>query len=99
MQSSENRRQVVFENKGPSGYVVYHNGTESTKFYMEFIGGNCIFFIWVPSEKNWEKETGFSLEARDEILAFIANESLKKQCRVSGAYFKVNDSGIAFYTP
>ncbi len=99
LQSAKNGRRVVFENIGPSGYAIYHDGVKTIKLYTEVGGGNCIFYISVPSEQQWEKDTGYSLEKRNEILAFIADESLKRQARLPGAYFKINDTSIAFYEP
>ena len=98
LQSAKNGRCVVFENSGPSGFAIYHDGVKTIKFYTEAGGGNCIFYISIPSEQNWEKDTGYSLEKRNEVLAFIADESLKKQARIPGAYFKINETSIVFYT-
>jgi hypothetical protein len=98
-QPANNGRRVVFENSGPSGYAIYYDGVKAIKFYTEVGGGNCIFYISIPSAQTWEKETTYPVEKRNDILAFIAEESLKKQARIPGAYFKMNETSIVFYAP
>jgi hypothetical protein len=95
--SLNNERRVVFENNGQSGYVIYKDGRSSTRFYTEVGGGACIFYISIPAEQLWENQTGYSLESRKQILQSIAEEGLKKQARMPGAYYKINDTSIAFY--
>lgn len=99
LQSAKNARRVVFENSGPSGYAIYHDGVKTIKLYTAVGGGNCIFYISVPSAQTWEKDTPYPVEKRNEILACIADESLKKQARIPGAYFKMNETSIVFYAP
>jgi hypothetical protein len=96
-QSAKKERRVVFGNSGPSGYVIYHDRDKSTKFYTEVGGGSCIFYISIPTEQQWETQTGYPSANRKEILNFIAEEGLKKQARLPGAYFKMNETSIAFY--
>jgi len=90
-------RSIVFENTGRSGYAVFRDGDKSTRFYTEVGGGDCIFYMVIPSAEQWEIETGYPLENRDEILTFIAEESIKKQANVKGAYYKIQERHIVFY--
>lgn len=91
------RKSIVFENTGRSGFAIYRDGSKSTRFYTEVGGGDCIFYMVIPSEAGWEKETGYPLDARENILTFIAEESIKKQANVKGAYYKIQDRHIVFY--
>ena len=59
-------------------------------------GGNCLFYINIPTIENWENATGISIAERDEILQFIAEETLKKQTVSSGAYFVIGEREIVF---
>ncbi len=59
-------------------------------------GGNCLFYIDVPTVENWEKATGFSIAERDEILKYVAEETLRKQTVSQGAYFVIGEREIAF---
>jgi hypothetical protein len=99
LQSAKNGRRVVFENSGPSGFAIYHDGAKKTKFYTEVGGGNCIFYISIPTPEQWEKQTGYPLVNRKDILNFIAEDGLKKQARLPGAFYKMNETNIVFYEP
>ena len=94
---SEDGRCLVFENNGRSGHAIYRDGYKTTRFYTEFGGGDCIFYMVIPSKEHWEKETGYAVAERDEILTFIAQESMKKQANIFGAYYKIQDCHIVFY--
>lgn len=94
---SENGRGLIFENNGRSGYTIYTDGNKTTRFYTEVGDGDCIFYMVIPSKEQWEKETGYAVAERDEILTFIAQESMKKQANLFGAYYKIHDRHIVFY--
>lgn len=94
---AKDKRSIIYGNRGPSGYAIYRDGTKSTGFYMEVGSGICIFYISIPDEAQWETQTGYPLTSRNEILSFLADESLKKQARLPGAYYKINETSIVFY--
>lgn len=90
-------KKMTFENNGRSGYAIYWDGHKSIRFYTEMGGGDCIFYIDIPSTKEWVSSTGYSLVQRDNILKFIAEESLRIQCSSPGSYYKIEDKYISFY--
>jgi hypothetical protein len=45
-------KRMTFENNGRSGYAIYWDGNKSIRFYTEMGGGDCIFYLVIPSEKN-----------------------------------------------
>jgi hypothetical protein len=96
LQPSKDKRSVVFESSGPSGYAILQDGNKSTKFYMEVGVGNCIFYISIPTDPQWESQTGFPITSRNEILHFLAEESLKKQARLPGSYYIIQENSISF---
>ena len=51
----------------------------------------------IPSRDEWELQTNFDLEKRAEILSFVAEEAMKKQDKMPGAYYKVEEKHIIFY--
>ena len=94
---SEDGRCLVFENNGRSGYAIYWDGNKSTRFYTEVGGGNCLFYMVIPSIEVWASQTGYSLEERDRILPNVAEESLKKQANLPGSYYRIEEKHIVFY--
>lgn len=94
---SENGRNLIFENNGRSGYAIYTDRNKTTRFYTEVGGGDCIFYMVIPSTKEWTSQTGYPSEQRDDILKFIAEESLRLQSNSPGSYYKIEDKYISFY--
>ena len=91
-------RKVKYEDSGRSGTVIYIDGDKTLRFYSEMGGGNCLFYIGIPTRENWVKETGYSLGERDEIIQFVAENTLRDQTTSSGAYFEIEeDRWITFY--
>ena len=85
------------KNNGRSGYAIYWEGNKTIRFYTEMGGGDCIFYMDIPTTEAWASRTGYPLEQRDDILKFIAEESLRLQCSSPGSYYKIEDKYIAFY--
>ncbi|MBL0023907.1 MAG: hypothetical protein IPO98_02325 [Saprospiraceae bacterium] len=90
-------RKVTFEDSGRSSKVIYIDGDKSASFYSEMGGGNCLFYIDIPTKDTWERETGFRLAERDDIILFVAENTLRAQTNSSGAHFKIEDRWIIFY--
>ncbi|HMP32446.1 MAG TPA: hypothetical protein PKD85_22750, partial [Saprospiraceae bacterium] len=88
-------RRLEYVSYGRDGKVIYIEGDKSIQFYMEMGGYNCVFYLNIPSKINWEKETNFSIEERDEILSFVA-EGTKREHATSCRY-EINDNDIAYY--
>ena len=94
---SENGRSLVFENNGRSGYAIFRDGITITRFYTEVGGGDCIFYMDIPSTEEWESQTNYSSGERAEILKYIAEESLRKQANLPGSYYTIEENHIVFY--
>ena len=90
-------RKVRYEGGGRSNTVIYVDGDKTLKFYSEMGINNCLFYLDIPASEKWEKETGYSLGERDEILQFIAENTLRDQTTSSDAYFEIEDKWIVFY--
>jgi hypothetical protein len=90
-------RKVKYEGAGRSNTVIFIDGDKTLRFYSEMGIGNCLFCIGIPTRENWENETGYCLEERDEILQFVAENTLRDQTTSSGAYFEIEDKWITFY--
>ncbi|MFZ1750284.1 MAG: hypothetical protein WAU01_08840 [Saprospiraceae bacterium] len=90
-------RKVEFENMGRSNNVIYKDGEKSFSFWSEFGSGDCLFYIGIPTTETWEKQTGFSLAERDEIIQFVAEETLRAQTVSSSSFFEIEDRWIYFY--
>lgn len=95
--SSKNYKSITFEYNGRSGYAVYRDRNKTTRFYTEVGGGKCIFYMVVPSAAEWESHTGYNSAEREDIIRYIAEESLKKQTNLNGSYYKIEEKNIVFY--
>lgn len=92
-------RRVSFEGNVRSGTVVYTDGKKTQRFYSEMGGGKCMFYISIPSAANWEKHTPFRLQERNEIVQFVAEETLRQQTSTSGSYYIIGEFDIRFMLP
>ena len=88
-------RSLQYKNYGRDGEVKYLEGDQSIRFYKELGGGECIFFLHIPAKENWEKQTGFSLDRRDEILNFVA-EGTKKD-HAPNCRFEIREQEILYF--
>ena len=88
-------RKLEYKSYGKEGAVIYHEGERSILFYMELGGNNCVFFLRIPTEEEWESVASFSLSEREEILRFVAEGTLRDQA--SSCTYTITDHEIAFY--
>ncbi len=88
-------RKVEYRSSGRSGEVIYHEGDRKITFYMEMGGGNCVFYLDVPGEKDWERRTGFRLDERDSIVEHVATMTGRDQA--SGCRYEIRDQEIVYY--
>lgn len=88
-------RKIEYEGNFRSGYIIYSDTDHVIKFYHEMGGGNCMFYIDIPTINTWERETKMPLYKRDEILEFVANTVQKQQA--SNCTYVMQESSIIFY--
>lgn len=90
-------KNITFEYDGRSGYAIYRDGNKTTRFYTEVGGGDCIFYIVIPTAEQWSSETGYPSIERDVIIKYVAEESLKKQPKIHGTFYNIADKHIVFF--
>ena len=83
---------VTYENQGRAGNVIFYLDGVKLKFWYEFGGGTTLAFINVPTEQDWTKETGLSLEDRLPVLNFIGERVIRDQA--SGYRFQIKNDSI-----
>lgn len=88
-------RRLEYVSQGRSGEVIYQEGKKSIKFYMEMGGGNCVFYLDIPSISKWEKTTGFPLSEREDIINFVAEQTRRDQA--SSCKYKISETEITYY--
>ncbi|MBK9270130.1 MAG: hypothetical protein IPM48_00910 [Saprospiraceae bacterium] len=89
-------RKLEFKDQGRSSTITFIQGDQTASFYSEIGGGDCLFYIDIPTAEEWEQKTGFPRSERDEIVRFIADTALRKQTVSSGSYYEINDRDIVF---
>jgi hypothetical protein len=88
-------RRVSYVSYGREGEVVYREGDKTIRFYMEMGGGDCVFYLNIPDETEWEATTGFPLSSRGEIIQYVAESTLKDQA--PSCKYRISPTEIAYY--
>jgi hypothetical protein len=74
-------RRLEFEGNFRAGTIHYIEGDIRLSFYHEMCGGGVHFRIDIPPPERWEAATGCPLAERDDIIAFLAEETQRRQAR------------------
>lgn len=72
-------RRLEYEGNYRSGYVTYVEGDLRIRMLHEMGGGGCRFYVELPGEAQWEKQTGVPLARRDEIVEWVAAALQREQ--------------------
>ncbi len=88
-------RRIEYEGNFRAGEVIYIDNERRIRFYHEMGGGDCMFYIDIPSAQEWEARTGTPLCSRQEILEFVAQTVHTQQA--SSTRYEIGERDIAFY--
>lgn len=88
-------QQLFYHNQGRGGTVVYKDAVSEIRFDFEFGGGNCVAIIFIPSPDTWDAATNRALSEREEIVTFVAKQSLHDQ--VSQGYYQISEQYIELF--
>lgn len=88
-------RSLRYEGTYRAGSIFYVEAGLEIEFWHEMGGGDCMFYIDVPTTANWEARTKTPLARRDEILQFVAKTVQREQA--SGVPYKISEDSIIFY--
>lgn len=72
-------RRLEFEGNFRAGTILYVEGDIRIPFYHEMCGGGVHFTIDIPPAEKWEAATGRPLSEREDIVAFVAAETQRRQ--------------------
>lgn len=72
-------RRLEFEGTYRTGIITYVEGDIRIRFSHEMCGGGVYFSIDIPARENWEARTGRPLAERADIIAFLAEETRRRQ--------------------
>lgn len=87
-------RRVEYEGNLRAGSVIYIDSESRIEFYNEMGGGNCMVYIDIPAEEQWEEATKTPLSRRSEILEFVAATVQAQQA--SNCYYEIKTKEINF---
>jgi hypothetical protein len=87
-------RRLEFEGNFRAGTIIYIEGDIRLPFYHEMCGGGVHFSIDIPPPEKWEAATGRPLAERDDIIAFLAEETQRRQARTWN--YVIHDDRIDF---
>ncbi len=88
-------RRVEYEGNLRAGTVIYTDVDTRIEFYNEMGGGDCMAYISIPSEEQWESQTKTPLSRRHDILEYVASAVQAQQA--SNCYFEIKEDAISFY--
>lgn len=86
-------RTVTFSSYGREGEAVYREGTKELRFYMEFGGGDVVFFLNIPDDHVW-KSAGFDESEISEIISYVAEQTRDKQA--PSCNYEIGDREIIY---
>ena len=72
-------QELEYINQGRGGYVVYKDDQGGIKLSFEYGGGDCLVIIYVPAISEWISKTNRPIIARESILTFVAEQSMRDQ--------------------
>lgn len=84
------KQTLEYINKGRGGFVIYKDNVSEFKMEFEYGGGNCVAIIYVPKVEVWESQTNISIKDREQVLVFIAKQSIKDQAPESNYIISEN---------
>ncbi len=87
-------RHIEYEGNFRAGTIIYIDDEIRIEFYHEMGGGNCIFYIDIPTEEKWEAQTKTPLSARKEIPEFVATNVQAQQA--SNCNYEIKSNEVAF---
>jgi hypothetical protein len=87
-------RRIQYEGTFRAGTIIYVDGDIRIRLSHEMGGGNCMFYIDVPTPQQWEAQTKTPLAERNEILEYIARTVQMQQA--SNCNFEITNDTIVF---
>jgi hypothetical protein len=88
-------RRIEYTGNLRAGTVIYIDNDTRIEFSHEIGGGNCLVYIDIPTEAQWEAFTKTPLARRKEILDFVAATVQAQQA--STCYFEIKENAITYY--
>jgi hypothetical protein len=77
--------RVTFDEQGRDGYIHYEEGGDKLSFYWAFGSGNVVVSVAVGDEIEWRAERPAFAARREEIIARIAEASIREGTPTSRA--------------
>lgn len=88
-------RHIEYEGNFRGGTIVYEDTEVRIEFGHEMGGGNCMFYIDIPDEDQWEAATKTPLSERQHIIEFVAARVKSEQA--SNCNYIIETASIGFY--
>jgi len=88
-------RRIEYEGTFRAGEIIYVDNEKRIRFSHEMGGGNCMFYIDIPTEAQWEAQTNTPLAERQEILEYVASTVRSQQA--SNCRYEIRENEIAYY--
>jgi len=88
-------RNLSYTGNLRAGSVIFTEGNTRLEFWTEMGGGNCLFYISIPTSGGWESATGLPLADRNDIIEFIAERALHDQA--GSCRYTITEDFITYY--
>lgn len=87
--------KVEVVTSGRCGVVSVTLGKMKAEFVWEYGGGNCLVFVIVPSDDEWNSTYPLRKYKKYELLDALARELVRMEC--PGAPYEVSSDAITIY--
>jgi hypothetical protein len=81
---------VEIEDQGRGGTIRFRRGASDLLFHYEFGAGNALALIFVPTDEEWEAQTGLPGTERLPVLDFVATRVIAQKAGGSRYALKGN---------
>jgi len=88
-------RRLEYISHGKDGEVIYIEGEKHINFFMEMGAYDCVFYVNIPTESEWERATKFPLSERKEIIVFVAEQTQRDQA--PSCVYKIAEREITYF--
>lgn len=87
--------RVGYENHGRGGYMTLYWGAHHHRFWFEIAATPALLLIEVPTEAQWEAQTGIPLQQRSQVLQFLGERLVADE--MPDHWFRIEPDSVVIY--
>lgn len=87
--------RVGYESQGRGGYMTLYWGAHRHRFWFEIAATPALILIEVPTESQWEAQTGIPPQQRSQALQFLGERFVADQ--MPDHWFRIEPDSVVIY--